>query len=64
MGGLCGHFLEILGTVPLSSSNGMPLPVGDTLTFAMYPGQASVSLSVVCASASTATVGYLFSGAH
>ena len=48
------------GTTPgLTSSNGIPLPAGQSITFAGYSGSAGASMSVVAAS--TANVGYLIS---
>ena len=46
------------GTV--TSSNGIPVGVGQSVTFAVYGGSPAKALSVVCATG-TATVGYLTS---
>ena len=42
-----------------SSSNGIPVPAGQTLTFANYNSSPATPMSVIAAS--TATVGYLIS---
>jgi hypothetical protein len=45
-----------------TSSNGIPVPAGQSLVFANYPGSGGATLSVITAS-TTATVGFLISGA-
>jgi hypothetical protein len=45
----------------ISSTNGIPLAAGASLTLAGYPGAKGTGLSVVAAGTATATVGWLVS---
>lgn len=49
------------GTATVTTSNGVPLGVGASITFAGYKGSAGVSLSAVCASGKTAAIGMVIS---
>ena len=45
----------------LKTTNGVPLNVGQTFTFATYAGSTGTTLQAICSSGKTATVGFLIS---